>query len=119
VGTGPSTGSSGGAGPGSTASTAQSSSSGGPVCDHTGDCDACQTCAWNGPCSLYADACKLSSECSAILICYQGCSPGDSMCFDNCYDSHPQGHVDYTKLAICILCDECYNDCDSGTVGCP
>lgn len=93
-----------------------SSSSGGPVCDNQGDCGACTSCAWYGPCEAYAQDCLGNAECVAIIECYQSCSFD---CNSTCWDPHPQGQADYLKVSICIYCDNCFVDCDSATFGCP
>ena len=101
-----------GSGPGVVAS----SSSGGPVCDNQGDCGACTSCAWYGPCDAYAEDCLGNAECVAIIECYQSCNFD---CNNTCWDPHPQGHADYLAVSICIYCDNCFVDCDSATFGCP
>lgn len=93
------------------------SSGGGPVCDNTGVCDNCVSCAWNGPCQGYAQACLANPECVAIMQCYQQCNQPD--CTTPCWIPHPAGQADYLAASICVTCDNCYADCDGGQVGCP
>lgn len=102
-------------GPG-TSGVATSSGSGGPVCDNSGDCGTCVTCAWSSTCAAYANACSANPECVAIVNCYQTCM---GECTVQCWVPHPNGQTDYLAMAICIYCDNCFNDCDSGSFGCP
>ncbi|MBI4956345.1 MAG: hypothetical protein HY908_30290 [Myxococcales bacterium] len=90
-----------------------------PGCDFQGDCGACTSCAWYGPCGAYADACLANPECNAILECYPACPPNDDACYQACWWDHPEGHTDYNKVAICIYCDECFYDCNGPSLGCP
>jgi len=100
-------------GPGSSSA----SSGGGPLCDGTGVCDSCASCAWNGPCQGYAQACTANPECVAIIQCYQQCNAED--CTTPCWIPHPGGHADYLAASICVTCDNCYADCNGDQVGCP
>jgi hypothetical protein len=107
-----------GAGPSAASATATSSaaSGGGPVCDNQKSCYACVSCSETGPCQGYVAACAQNPECVEMQQCYALCF---EKCTEKCWIPHPMGHKDYLAMAICIYCDNCFNDCKSGDYGCP
>jgi len=93
-----------------------SSSSSGSLCDNSGDCGACQSCAIEEACWAEWDAC-MSTECYALLDCFQNC--WDDACYEDCLQQYPDAQEPYIELAICVVCDACYSDCDGPGSGCP
>ncbi len=86
------------------------------LCDNSGDCYLCQECAIAGPCSAVWNKCMSNPQCSGFIECLQNCN--DDACWDQCQQDYPGGLEDYTNAAMCILCDECYVDCDGAEIGC-
>ena len=107
-------------GTGPTTSTV-STSSGPMVCDDSGICGdstfGCFGCALAGECAGLYDDCAADSECTAVSDCIGAC--GDQACVDQCATDHPAGAAAYEALLVCVICDQCYNDCDGLGSGCP
>jgi hypothetical protein len=105
----------------STSQSTSSTSSGGGGCDNQGDCGdsstGCIGCALEGNCADELDDCSNSFDCIDFANCIEPCV--DQSCFDNCFNSYPTGGDIYNTLLICVICDECYNDCDGAGSGCP
>jgi hypothetical protein len=95
-----------------------SSSTGGPLCDNTGDCSGCQSCAVEKPCAAQWDQCVTQTSCSSMLACFNSCNNGDQMCYSECYNKFPDAQQLYEDLALCVLCDACYVDCNGLGAGC-
>jgi hypothetical protein len=107
-------------------------------CDGTGVCqDAdedpfndCVSCALADACSGQLQACGAEPDCctpqadgscgaDSFVGCINLCDAQDQACFDNCLQTHPTGAQVYNELVFCAICDNCYNDCDGASSGCP
>jgi hypothetical protein len=108
-----------GSGSGFAVAVSSSGVGGGTGCEASGNCDACQSCAWFGPCTTDATACQNSSGCVSIMQCEQSCAQGDEACYTKCYWTYPQGQPAYDALLLCIDCSQCYDVCGGEMVGCP
>lgn len=90
-------------------------------CDNSGDCGdsttGCIVCSLGGNCSDVYEACVYEQDCVDYSGCINAC--GDQACKDQCAAAHPTGVDIYTTLLVCILCEECYNDCQGASAGCP
>jgi hypothetical protein len=82
-----------------------------PASCESGDCTACQNCAFGagGLCEDDLDICLANPECLALDMCYGGCS--DQTCYDNCSIMHSDGIADWNAIYLCGICQECPNDC--------
>lgn len=85
---------------------------GGGSCDGTGDCNTCVACADQGACSPLLDACNVNADCIALWDCLSACAPGDDVCVNDCYASYPAGESDYIAYLSCLICNECFYDCE-------
>jgi len=85
-------------------------------CDGTGDCFACQECAVGGLCAGALAACQNNTECTSFWDCLSQCQ--DQACVDVCAQTYPSGAQLYDEMAQCVLCDQCYGDCDGQGYGC-
>src|SRR5262245_15998859 len=90
-------------------STSVSSATGSGQCDNTGDCASCQECALSGPCLEAWDGCLQDMSCSGLINCFANCQ--NDQCYDMCWGAFPDGQELYMKLANCVLCEACFNDC--------
>jgi hypothetical protein len=103
-----------------TATTATSTSSG-AGCDDTGVCGdstmGCIACALEGNCAGQYGDCAADADCIAFSDCAGACA--DQACYDQCVTDHMTGADIYNTLLVCVICDECYNDCDGPGSGCP
>jgi hypothetical protein len=48
-------------------------------------------------------------SCSALIECFSNCQ--DDACYQMCWDTYPEGQEIYIKLADCVICEACFNDC--------
>lgn len=92
---------------GTTATT--STSSGAVVCDSLAGCDACATCAEDGPCKGPVDACLNDAECAAYDDCQWNCP--DIYCLDDCAAAYPNGEALWYDAAYCVSCSACAANC--------
>jgi hypothetical protein len=110
------TGSDGGGGAGGGSGGSGGAGSGGddsePTCAVT-DCDECRTCAADGPCKMYFDACFNNPSCQSIDICLGSCGGLPEECFETCRAQNPAGTDDYDAARGCLDCDECDHACVS------
>lgn len=100
---------------------ASTSTSSGPNCDDTGVCGdsttGCILCALAGNCADEYDACAADQGCIEFSDCAGACA--DQACYDLCSTAYPTGADIYNALVACVVCDECYIDCDGAGSGCP
>ncbi|MBI4705945.1 MAG: hypothetical protein HY744_33040 [Deltaproteobacteria bacterium] len=82
------------------------------TCDGSGDCGSCSSCAIDGACSDTYWACINFKDCYALLDCFNACA--DDPCYQNCFDEHPDGQKYYLDLIYCVVCAQCFFDCDGG-----
>jgi hypothetical protein len=86
------------------------------LCDGTGDCgdinSGCVACAVSGPCEGLMDACESSAECVDYMDCVGACA--DTMCSEACKAQEPEGAALYEAVVVCVVIDECPNDCGGG-----
>jgi len=84
-----------------------------PSLDEPEVCDACITCAADGPCKTSTDACGASSECDDFINCDIACGNGGGdaeTCFETCSETNPAGAGLYRDNATC-LCAQCPSNC--------
>lgn len=90
------------------------------TCDNSGDCGdstvGCIACAIAGACSDDYDACAADQGCIDYSTCAGSCA--DQACFEQCVADNPVGADIYNTLLVCVLCEQCYNDCDGASTGC-
>lgn len=117
-GEGGSGGTSGKGGAGMTSATTTHMTTGG-VCDGSGVCDTCATCATDpgGPCEPEFLACANDFDCLDFSDCLGTCM-GDDACIDTCAQLYPYGAQLYTEYAYCVICGACFGDCDGAGSGC-
>jgi hypothetical protein len=92
--------------------TGSSTDTGPGVCDATGNCGGCVTCAEaeGGPCFDEVTACRADSGCQDIVDCTAAC--GDAGCVDGCADAADPASADLFRAAVgCEVCAECAIDC--------
>lgn len=104
-----------------TATTTATSTSSGAGCDDSDNCGdstmGCIACALEGNCASQYGDCAADQDCIDFSTCAGACA--DQACYDQCVTDHPTGADIYNTLLVCVLCDECYNDCDGASAGCP
>jgi hypothetical protein len=90
-------------------------------CDNHGFCgdteSGCISCAVNDPCFPHLEACQTDQACIDYVTCVDPCP--DQACADNCAENFPAGAQIYNDLVNCVICEQCYNDCDGAGSGCP
>jgi len=79
------------------------------VCGDTPTCDACKTCAADGPCKAKSYACNDNSECQDYFQCISLCN--DAVCESACKEQYPTGAALFEDYATCALCDMCPTQC--------
>lgn len=78
-----------------------------------------------GNCAGPTAACQQSQECNGFIACLEECGNkcgNDDWCFNECAQGpdgtggcvgqYPEGMELYMELVYCVICDECYEDCD-------
>ncbi len=105
-------GGAGGQGGATSVAESSSASTGGGVCDDTGTCETCRSCAITGQCSSQHDTCLGDPECLDYDDCISACPNSDSACYDSCGVQYPFGQQEFFEYALCLICGACYNDCE-------
>jgi hypothetical protein len=72
---------------------------------------ACQLCLYQS-CEPAMNACLANPECSALLVCLNGCA-GDTECTNGCYATYPGGVDDVTPVGACAQ-SSCNTPCFAG-----
>lgn len=102
-------------------SSGSSSGSGGVTkCDmSSADCSSCGACSREtGKCvSQYAD-CAASTDCMDFVSCAANCADGDTLCFSDCQSFYPSGASIFDTYVECVVCTDCYVNCDGATAAC-
>jgi hypothetical protein len=97
----------------------------GASCEQTTfDCNSCQECAINGPCSDEVYDCSDNPACSALLGCVNDCDavcssdPDPDSCFETCVngpggcaETYGDGIQDFNALVECVLWEQCPTVC--------
>jgi hypothetical protein len=101
-------------------SSSSSSSSGGPtVCEmNSTDCMACSSCSRmtaDGLCQSVFQDCLNNTECVDFAACINDCASGDTLCYSDCESFYPAGMVIFDVYASCVICQDCYVDCDGAS----
>jgi hypothetical protein len=75
-------------------------------------CDQCfdATTSGEGTCVGAVNSCWNSSDCNALLECFDGCSTYS--CQNACIDSHPSGYDTYLGIFECVCNTGCPTECD-------
>lgn len=82
-------------------------------CSEITDCEACQSCAVQGPCADALDLCLSNASCVALDECLTLCVANDADCWEICRSQNAPGVEDYDAARGCIDCDQCLNACAS------
>jgi hypothetical protein len=92
-----------------------------PACDGTGDCgdssSGCLGCALADACADAYQTCVRDQACIDYSTCLGACQ--DDVCVEDCAAALPDGAVLYNDLVFCVICEQCYEDCDGAGSGCP
>ena len=77
------------------------------------DCDGCTAAATSGQgaCIGQVNACVNSSECSALLDCFNNCNANDQACLQACANMYPIGLQLYFDIFDCVCQVGCVNEC--------
>ena len=92
-------------------------------CDNTGNCgdgqnNGCIACSFQSDCAEPYNTCTSGNECIDFSNCINNCG-GTPDCNDTCAAENPVGAQQYTDLVYCVICWDCYNDCNGISAGCP
>ncbi len=105
---------------GATTTSTTSSSSGSSGCDGSGTCgdstSGCIGCALADNCADEYDFCAATQDCIDFATCASSCA--DQSCYDDCASTYSYGASIYNDLLVCVICEECYSDCDGAGSGC-
>jgi hypothetical protein len=103
----------------SSVSVVSGSTSSGMTCD-MGSCDTCVECSINTTCSGAYNACFNNPECSAFVMCVEGCQNqgNPDACYQQCFEEYPAGAQLYQEAVFCVICNDCYQSCDGQSAGC-
>jgi hypothetical protein len=71
----------------------------------------CRTCLFS-ECKTAMNACFANPECTALIQCFQECSPGDMGCGQNCLAEHADGAVDAEAVRVCRQ-ESCSRPCQN------
>lgn len=76
------------------------------------ECQQCQDCTFSpgGACVDELSTCQNSPECFPYVECISNC--GGQGCEQQCEMMYPAGFEQYWALVNCVLCVDCYNNCD-------
>lgn len=76
------------------------------------ECQQCQECTFGptGACSDELSTCEQSGECFEYVDCISNC--GGPGCEQQCEMMYPTGFQLYWALVNCVLCVDCYYNCD-------
>ncbi|HRI64129.1 MAG TPA: hypothetical protein PK156_07820 [Polyangium sp.] len=102
----------------STSSNSSSSSTGSPLstCDtKSSNCASCVECSRNsadGLCVSKYDTCLGNAACYAYGMCVAMCMDGDAACKSLCESDNPTGVPIYDAYVTCVVCQDCYVQCD-------
>jgi len=83
------------------------------MCDGQGDCSACVQCSIATNCADLWDKCNAFDPCNGLLNCLPQCT--DDACFQKCLDVFADGIDLYNATASCIVCKDCFGDCDGAS----
>ena len=79
------------------------------------DCRKLSTAA--APVATSSELCDENSPKVPLVICVEPCGQ-DQSCIAACANKHPTGAQVFGVYADCLLCKNCYNDCDGKSGGC-
>lgn len=95
------------------------------VCESNGDCNLCQQCALEGPCSDERLTCQSNVDCDYAATCIEDCEdacgidPDPGACEDICVNGtggcasvYPTGIALWNALISCVFTQECPVSCD-------
>lgn len=101
-------------GGGGTAGSSASSSGDIDACGATTTtCDACTSCASQGPsgaCYDEVQACEQETPCNLVATCVAACGNMDPNCLETCWSTYPLGAAKYQAIYTC-LCTTCIGLC--------
>ncbi len=75
------------------------------------ECQSCVDCSINGACFGAYSACENGPECFPFVDCISNC--GNPGCEQQCQEAFPTGAQQYLDLWICVVCEDCANNCDA------
>jgi len=82
------------------------------ACDKSGDCGSCSACAAKTDCSAEFADCQANKECAELAQCAASCGDAPD-CLKMCAVQLPNGGAEFEKLASCVACNACPNDCSA------
>jgi hypothetical protein len=101
-------------------STSGSTGSGTSLCDGMAVCATCAECSRNsGACAPLWSNCSNNLDCVDYNNCVAGCADGDTLCLTDCDSFYPAGSEVFGIYADCVVCQDCYVDCEGATASCP
>ncbi len=105
---------------GSGSSGSSGSSGGMTTCDKNSiDCSSCGSCSrTTGLCVSQYDDCLANSDCVAFATCISECPDGDTLCYSDCESFYPVGLSLFDVYAECVVCTDCYVNCDGASSSC-
>jgi hypothetical protein len=90
------------------------------MCDGQGDCQKCSDCAIKGDCADEDMAYAKLPNAQAFRTCVEPCAqPMDVMCLDKCCKMYPAECAAFNVVGKCVVCNNCYKDCDGAGQMCP
>ena len=66
-------------------------------------------------CANQYDACVNSLDCGDYDYCISLCATNDTLCYDDCSFYYPVGEQEWLTWATCVVCTDCYVDCDGAS----